>query len=119
MLKKTKVRLFAAAIAIAASLSGVSYTSAQQNSFERQQQMLSVLKSGQPAEKAIVCKQLAVYGDETAVPELAKLLPDKELSSWARIALEAIPGPASTDALRLAIDQVEGPQLIGVINSVS
>jgi len=31
MLKKTKVRLFAAAIAIAASLSGVSYTSAQQN----------------------------------------------------------------------------------------
>lgn len=119
MLKKTKVRLFAAAIAIAASLSGVSYTAAQQNNFERQQQMLSVLKSGQPAEKAIVCKQLAVYGDETAVPELAKLLPDKELSSWARIALEAIPGAASTDALRLAIDKVEGPQLIGVINSVS
>ena len=46
MLKKTKVRLFSAAIAIAASLGGVSYTQAQQDNFERQQQMLSVLRSG-------------------------------------------------------------------------
>ena len=34
------------------------------------------------AEKAIACKQLAVYGSKDAVPELAQLLADEQLASW-------------------------------------
>ena len=52
--------------------------------------LLKVLESDAPsAEKAITCKRLAVYGTAAAVPALSELLPDPQLSSWARIALEA------------------------------
>ena len=81
--------------------------------------LIGVLQSGAPPQdKAITCKQLAVYGSKAAVPALAALLPDKELASWARIALEAIPGPAADDALRAAMGKVQGRLLIGVINSI-
>ena len=82
--------------------------------------LAAVLKSDAPkAEKAITCKHLAVFGDEGAVPALAPLLEDAELASWARIALEAIPGPAANKALRDAMDKVDGRLLIGVINSIA
>ena len=53
-------------------------------------------------DKAITCKNLAIYGDQEAVPSLAPLLADRS-RSWARIALEAIPGPAADEALRRAL----------------
>lgn len=82
--------------------------------------LIAVLQSNAPkSEKAITCKKIAIYGTEKSVPSLAPLLADKELSSWARIALEAIPGPAADAALCKALDNVEGRLLIGVINSVS
>src|SRR5690242_16199663 len=71
-----------------------------------------------PAEKAIACKELAVYGSAQAVGELAKLLPNAELASWSRIALEAIPGPEASKALRDALDKVNGRLLVGTINSI-
>ena len=52
------------------------------------------------------------------MPALAALLADEELASWARIALEAIPGPEADEALREAMGKVEGRLLIGVINSI-
>lgn len=86
---------------------------------EKQRTLLEVLKSdAPPAEKAITCKRLAIYGSKEAVPALAALLPNKELSSWARIALEAIPGPEAEAALREAMEKVSGRLLVGVINSV-
>ncbi len=66
----------------------------------------------------MACKRLAVYGSEKAVPELAKLLTDPELASWTRIALEAIPGTTSDQALRTACDSLQGNLLIGAINSL-
>lgn len=85
-----------------------------------QPKLIDVLKSSAaPAEKAMACKQLAIYGNQDAVPALAALLPDQELSSWARIALEAIPGPAADNALREALGKVQGRLLLGVINSLS
>ncbi|MEM9656977.1 MAG: HEAT repeat domain-containing protein, partial [Planctomycetota bacterium] len=82
-------------------------------------ELLAVLRSdASPADKAITCKRLAIVGSASSVPELAKLLPDPQLSSWARIALEAIPGAASNAALRDAVEQVEGRLLVGVINSL-
>ena len=86
---------------------------------QRQQQLIAVLRSDAPAaDKAIACKNLAIYGSSEAVPELAKLLPDEQLSSWARIALEAIPGTESDAALRAAADSLQGRLLVGTINSI-
>lgn len=86
---------------------------------EKEQELLAVLKSdAAPAEKAITCKQLAIYGSGAAVPELAKLLPVPELSSWARIALESIPGPEADEALRSASESLQGRLLVGTLNSI-
>jgi HEAT repeat protein len=70
-------------------------------------------------DKAIACKNLAIYGSKAAVPALGALLPDPELTSWARIALEAIPGPEADEALRNALDKTQGRVLTGVINSIA
>ncbi len=89
------------------------------SSAEKETELLAVLRSDAPAaEKAITCKKLAIYGSSAAVPELAKLLPNPQLSSWARIALEAIPGEAADEALRAATDSLEGKLLVGTINSI-
>lgn len=91
----------------------------QSSGSEKEQALIAVLTSDAPkAEKAITCKSLAIYGSEAAVPELAKLLQDEELASWARIALEAIPGSTVDEALRNAAQNVTGNLLIGVINSI-
>lgn len=92
---------------------------AQESPAERQRKLIAVLQSGAtPAEKAITCKKLAIYGTKDAVPALAALLLDKDLLSWARIALESIPGPEADAALRDAVGKVQGRMLIGVINSL-
>jgi HEAT repeat protein len=86
---------------------------------EKEQSLIKILESNAPPQdKAIPCKQLAIYGSKDAVPALAALLPNADLSSWARIALEAIPGPEAGAALRDAMGKVKGRLLIGVINSI-
>ena len=91
----------------------------QSSPAEKQRALIRVLESNAaPAEKAIACKQLAIYGNKDAVPALARLLSDPHLASWARIALEAIPDPAATAALRHAMGGLQGKLLIGVINSI-
>ena len=86
---------------------------------EKERPLIAVLQSNAPSqEKAITCKRLAVCGSKAAVPALAALLPDKELASWARIALEAIPDPAADEALRQAMGGLKGRLLVGVINSI-
>jgi len=85
----------------------------------KQSDLIAVLQSDTPkSEKAITCKRLSIYGTEQSVPALAPLLADKELASWARIALEAIPGPAADAALRDALGKLQGRLLVGVINSI-
>ena len=86
---------------------------------EKQRRLIAVLQSdAPPQDKAIPCKQLAIYGNKDAVPALAPLLADKDLASWARIALEAIPGPEADEALRSAVPKLKGNLLIGTINSI-
>ncbi|MHC4742093.1 MAG: HEAT repeat domain-containing protein [Planctomycetota bacterium] len=86
----------------------------------KEQDLIAVLKSDAPKdEKAITCKKLAIYGTEKAVPALEPLLADKELTSWARIALEAIPGSAPDTVLRNALGKLEGRLLVGTINSIA
>src|SRR6185437_8517174 len=40
--------------------------------------LIEILKTKETPEKAIACKQLAIRGTKECVPELAKLLSDKE-----------------------------------------
>src|SRR5260370_9627491 len=91
----------------------------QNESSGREDELLGVLRSEAPkSEKAIACKLLAIHGSSESVPELARLLPDPQLASWARIPLEAIPGPAADEALRKATDSLTRKLLIGTINSI-
>src|SRR5205807_3185965 len=86
---------------------------------EKERKLVAILKSDAPTQdKAIPCKQLAIYGTKDAVPALAALLSNSDLASWARIALEAIPDPAVDDALRTAMGKLQGNLLVGVINSI-
>jgi len=86
---------------------------------DKEADLIRIIKSdAPPQDKAVPCKQLAIYGTAKAVPALAPLLTDPNLASWARIALEAIPGQASDEALRRAIGKLKGRLLIGVVNSL-
>ena len=59
-----------------------------------------------------------VVGTAEAVPALAALLANEELSHMARYALERIPDPAAAQALREAIPQLAGKLKAGVIGSL-
>ena len=84
---------------------------AQSSAPKNERELIAVLRSDAPeGEKAVTCKQLALYGTSEAVPELAKLLSNEKLNSWARIALEAIPGSEVDEALRQASDSLQGRQ---------
>ena len=82
-------------------------------------ELLAVLRSdAAEADKAITCKFLAVNGSPAAVADLAGLLPNPRLASWARIALEAIPGGEASAALREAAGTLDGRLLCGVLTSL-
>ena len=115
---------YAAVVALAASVlpAGQAHAAAadrEKAAQEKERELIGVLKSdAPPAKKAITCKQLAIYGSKDAVGVLAPLLADKHLASWARIALEVIPGPVADDALREAMGKLKGRLLVGTINSI-
>lgn len=69
-------------------------------------------------QKAKACQRLASAGTKDAVPALAALLTDPQLSHYGRYGLETIPDPAADDALRNALAKVKGKLLVGVINSI-
>lgn len=82
-------------------------------------ELIAVLRSdASEADKALACKKLAIKGSAAAVGELATLLANERLASWARIPLEAIPGPEAEAALRTAAGSLSGRLLVGVINSL-
>jgi HEAT repeat protein len=70
------------------------------------------------AAKDVVCRHLSLIGSADAVPALAELLTNSELSQMGRYALERIPDPAALAALREALPKTEGVLKIGVINSL-
>ncbi len=114
---KTHVVLLAALVVVAAIPTWAGEE--PKASPENEAKQLAVLRSDAPAaEKAVACKHLAIDGSSTAVPDLTPLLHDAQLASWARIALEAIPGPEADEALRTAADSLQGKLLVGTINSI-
>jgi HEAT repeat protein len=107
-----------ALLAALLSLFGAWAQAGENQNASKEKELIDVLRTAPPAEKAVACKQLAVYGTRDAVPVLAPLLADEQLASWARIALEAIPDPAADEALRKATQTLKGRLLIGTINSI-
>ncbi len=119
MMLKSRCVAWCVVVLLAVSAVAAGQTTDGQSPKEREGKLIGVLQSDSPpAEKAITCKRLAIYGTKDAVPALTPLLADKELSSWARIALEVIPGPEADAALREALGKTQGRLLIGVINSI-
>ena len=116
---KLKIQRFALGVFFVALATAAVAADQQTLSAEKAREAISVLKSeAVPEEKALACKRLAVYGKSDAIPVLALLLSDEKLASWARIALEAIPGRAADKALRDAMGTLQGKLLVGVINSI-
>ena len=82
-------------------------------------ELLAVLQSDAPLfDKAKACQRLAVIGTKDAVPVLAELLGNPQMSHYARYGLEPIPDPSVDEALRDALGKLEGGLLVGVINSI-
>ncbi len=107
------------ALAGAVLLTGVTPASAQAPG-EKENQYLRVLASdAPPGEKGVACKNLAIYGSAASLPALKPLLADPELSSWARIAVQAIPGQQADAVLREAAAILQGRLLAGMINSIA
>ena len=80
---------------------------------------LAVLKSDAPLEqKSAACEDLARVGDKDCVPVLAGMLGNEQLSHRARYALEPIPDKSVDEALRAALDKLNGKLLSGVISSI-
>lgn len=108
--------VFASLLILAAAIPSF----AQETAAEKEQKLIAILKSdAPPGDKGVACKRLAIFGSKEAVPELAKLLPNEQLSSWARIGLQNIPGPEADAALREAAGRLQGRLLVGMINSLS
>jgi HEAT repeat protein len=103
---------------VALSIASQAIVAADARSAPTEQQLIETLRTAPPAEKALACKQLAIYGSKAAVPELAKLLADEQLASSSRIALEAIPDPSVDEALVEAAKTLNGRLLVGTINSI-
>src|SRR5262245_38223409 len=86
---------------------------------EKEKELIAILRSdAAPGDKALACKGLVLDGSAACVPDVAKLLTDPQLHSWARTTLEAIPGSEADEALRKAAETLEGRLLIGTINSI-
>lgn len=79
----------------------------------------AVLGTAAPrAAKDYACRQLRTIGTAAAVPALAALLMDGELSHMARYALERIPDPAAGKALRDALPKAKSNLKVGLIGSL-
>lgn len=84
-----------------------------------EKELIAVLKSDATLHaKARACQQLAVLGGKDSVPVLAGLLGHAELGDYARFGLQPIDDPGVDDALRAAMDSLEGRLLVGVVNSI-
>ncbi len=70
------------------------------------------------AAKQFLCRQLWMVGTEEQVPILAAYLTDQKMAHMARYALQRMDNAAAGEALRAALDRVEGDLKVGVVNSI-
>lgn len=81
--------------------------------------LISVLQSNaSPAEKDAACQRLKHVGTGKSAAALGALLSDETLSMSARAALETLPGPEASKALRDAAGKTTGLTRAGIIDSI-
>lgn len=115
---KTTTRFLAAAC-IAGSISLRTMAAEAPAASEREVALAAVLKSDAALkEKIDVCREIGRIGGAASAPALAALLANPELSHMARVALEMIPDPAASDALRAALGTTTGALRTGVAGSL-
>lgn len=84
-----------------------------------EQDLIATLQSGAGApQKWAACQRLRVIGTVKAVPALAALLTDDQVSQAARHALDGLPYPEAGAALREALGKTSGLLKTGVIDSL-
>ncbi len=84
-----------------------------------EQELIRLLESNaSSAEKDAACEKLKISGNSRAVPALAELLRNEELSLSARNALESMPVPEAGAALLKALGQTGGRVEAGIIDSL-
>jgi HEAT repeat protein len=84
-----------------------------------EQQFIAVLQSDHSLqEKDAACAQLKWIGADAAIPALAALLTDEQLSHSARYALESMASPKAEEALLDALAKTGGLTRVGIINSL-
>ena len=114
-----RIRMPLVAMLLALSLAGIAAGQRPAGRSDKEREQLAILRgTAAEADKALACKMLAIHGSADAVNDLAALLANERLSSWARIALEAIPDPAAGEALRREAGKLGGLPLVGVVHSL-
>ncbi len=85
-----------------------------------QQKLLAALDGAKTADaKSFICRQLRIIGTAAAVPKLAALLGDQELSHMARYALAGMNVPEAPAALRRALGTTTGWVKAGIIDTLA
>ena len=84
-----------------------------------QDDLIAQIQSSATAqEKWTAAHQLAGIATPDAVPKLAALLCDENLSDIARFVLAAMPGPSVDKVLRAALPSTQAGQLAGIITTL-
>ncbi|MGA2867147.1 MAG: HEAT repeat domain-containing protein [Verrucomicrobiota bacterium] len=84
-----------------------------------EQQLVAILRAGgSVVAREYICAKLGLIGSEQSVPALSQLLAEAQLGTAARNALEALPCPQATQALRKALGRLHGLPKAGAINSL-
>ena len=107
-------------LALATLWAGPPSLRAQAGGGTPEQSLIAALQSAQTSahDKDAACAQLKRIGTEAAIPALAALLTDDQLSHSARYALESMPSPQAGQALLEALPKTSGANRIGIINSL-
>ncbi len=85
----------------------------------REKALIETLQgNGSFQEKDQACRQLQIIGTQACVPALGALLTDAKLSHSARSALEPMPYPEATQALRDALPKTSGEIRNGLVNTL-
>lgn len=106
---RSKFRLFVALMVLGSSVAKAG----------EEQDLVAVLKSDADAvQKAQACQRLRRVGTAACAPALGALLADARLGHAARYALEGLPFPEATVALREALERTSGLEKLGVIDSL-
>jgi hypothetical protein len=86
-----------------------------------EQQLLKALAQPGATEagRAFLCQMLALVGSAKSVPALAPLVRNPKTTEAARYALQPIPGPEASAALRDALGSLAGPAKAGLIGSIA